>query len=156
MSESDDRTLEPPEADVLLERVLHAPRTLVWRAFTNPAELAAWFGPEGSVMTARDVQVDLRPGGGWSMQMRDADGGVLHRGRARILALEEPWLLVTEEDWAMAGLEPATLRTRIELTDAGEGRTRLRILQGPHGAMRGAAIGSWEQSLARLETLLAA
>lgn len=143
------------EMDALVERVLDAPRPAVWRAFTEPEQLAAWFGPEGVVVPPESVSMDLRSGGGWSMRMHDDAGRRLHEGTARILQIEHESLLVTEERWAMAGLQPTTLRTRIELHDAGDDRTLLRIVQGPHGDMVGAAVASWEAGLARLEALLA-
>jgi len=40
-------TTDPP--DVSISRVFAAPRALVYRAFTDPAQLAAWWGPTGSV-----------------------------------------------------------------------------------------------------------
>ena len=53
-------------AEVLrLSRRFKAPREAVFRAFTDPAALAKWFGPEG--VNVQNVQIDLRPGGAYSM-----------------------------------------------------------------------------------------
>ncbi|MGB9045582.1 MAG: SRPBCC domain-containing protein [Pseudolabrys sp.] len=35
------------EASVTLTRVFDAPRTLVWKAWTDPKMMARWFGPRG-------------------------------------------------------------------------------------------------------------
>lgn len=40
-------TTEPP--DLSITRAFDAPRALVYRAFTEPEQLAAWWGPTGSV-----------------------------------------------------------------------------------------------------------
>ncbi len=57
-----------------LSRRLKAPREAVFRAFTDPVELAKWFGPEG--VSARQVEIDLRPGGRYSLEMFETDGSI--------------------------------------------------------------------------------
>jgi uncharacterized protein YndB with AHSA1/START domain len=47
--------------EVTLTRILNAPRELVFKAWTDPKELAKWWGPHG--FTAPVCEVDLRPGG---------------------------------------------------------------------------------------------
>lgn len=58
--------------DLVLTRVLDAPRELVFRAWTDPKHLAHWFGPRG--FTNPVCEVDLRPGGLWRHVMRGPDG----------------------------------------------------------------------------------
>lgn len=48
-----------------------APETL-FAAFTDPARLARWWGPSGSVNEFREF--DLRPGGHWRFEMRTKEG----------------------------------------------------------------------------------
>jgi uncharacterized protein YndB with AHSA1/START domain len=45
-----------------LQRVLRAPRPVVFATFCNPAELAKWWGPKG--FTTPRVEFDPRVGGG--------------------------------------------------------------------------------------------
>jgi len=69
------RTRETPvdEARVLrLRRTFQARRERVFRAFTDPARLAGWWGPKG--MSAPVCELDLRPGGRWLTTMRAEDG----------------------------------------------------------------------------------
>lgn len=47
--------------------VIAAPREAIYRAFTDPAALAAWQAPEG--MTARTHAFDGRAGGGYLMSL---------------------------------------------------------------------------------------
>ena len=44
-----------------LTRLFDAPRTRVWKAWTDPKLLVQWWGPQG--MTAPACEVDARPGG---------------------------------------------------------------------------------------------
>jgi uncharacterized protein YndB with AHSA1/START domain len=52
--------------------VLPAPPARVFRAWTDPEHLAAWWGPKG--MRAGVVELDLRKGGRWRSSMIGADG----------------------------------------------------------------------------------
>jgi len=59
---------------MVLQRVIRAPRKLVWGAWMNPKTLPQWWGPDGySCKTAR---IDLRQGGEWVFDMIGPDGTV--------------------------------------------------------------------------------
>ena len=51
------------EREIVLTRVLDAPRALVFRAWTNIEHLGRWFGPAGFTCTTHAA--DLREGGHW-------------------------------------------------------------------------------------------
>jgi uncharacterized protein YndB with AHSA1/START domain len=53
-------------------RVFDAPLTLVWEAWTDPAQVAQWWGPRGFTLTHHSK--DLRPGGHWHYTMHGPDG----------------------------------------------------------------------------------
>jgi uncharacterized protein YndB with AHSA1/START domain len=55
-----------------MKRVLPAPRERVFRACTEPEELAEWWGPKG--FTARSIELDLRVGGNYRIAMQPPDG----------------------------------------------------------------------------------
>jgi uncharacterized protein YndB with AHSA1/START domain len=56
-------------------RVFDAPRELVWKAWTEPEQLAQWWGPRGIQTPLETIEVDLRPGGAFRMTMvSEADG----------------------------------------------------------------------------------
>jgi uncharacterized protein YndB with AHSA1/START domain len=63
---------EHADREIATTRVLHAPRALVFQAFTDPAHLARWWGPAGFTSTF-DV-FDARPGGAWRFVMHGPDG----------------------------------------------------------------------------------
>jgi uncharacterized protein YndB with AHSA1/START domain len=58
--------------DIVIERIIDAPRRLVWQAWTNPVHLARWWGPEH--FTSPVGHVDLRVGGKYHFCMRSPDG----------------------------------------------------------------------------------
>jgi uncharacterized protein YndB with AHSA1/START domain len=69
---------EPPGA-IFRERttrwVIDAPRAEVWRAWTEPEQLAEWWGPKGMSVPLDSVDMDVRPGGVFRLTMvADASG----------------------------------------------------------------------------------
>ena len=60
------------ERTVTFTRLLDAPRDLVWRAWTDPAHLAQWFGPRG--FTSSVPELDARAGGALRIVMHGPDG----------------------------------------------------------------------------------
>lgn len=59
----------------VLSRLFDAPLDRVYRAWTEPERLAAWFGPKGfETVTAK---LDFRPGGTYLYAIRSPDGKVL-------------------------------------------------------------------------------
>jgi uncharacterized protein YndB with AHSA1/START domain len=62
-------------AEIIVTRVFDAPRERVWRAWTEPAELARWWGKRGWTTPPDSVTMDVRPGGEFSLlSVSDEDG----------------------------------------------------------------------------------
>ncbi|MCK0208508.1 SRPBCC domain-containing protein [Starkeya koreensis] len=59
---------------MVLQRVIRAPRALVWDTWMNPQTLPQWWGPEG--YSCRTTRIDLRSGGEWVFDMIGPDGTV--------------------------------------------------------------------------------
>ncbi|MBS7700425.1 MULTISPECIES: SRPBCC family protein [unclassified Chelatococcus] len=59
---------------MVLQRVIQAPRRVVWSAWMNPVALPQWWGPDG--FSCRTKRIDLRKGGEWVFNMIAADGTV--------------------------------------------------------------------------------
>ncbi len=57
--------------DMVLIREFDAPRDLVWKCWTEPEHMAAWWGSEGM---RNEVELDVRPGGKQNITMIGADG----------------------------------------------------------------------------------
>lgn len=65
-----------PERGLVITRTFDAPRALVWKAWTEPAHLAHWWGqPKGATMPF--CTVDLRPGGVCRYCVKTPDGGTM-------------------------------------------------------------------------------
>ena len=60
------------EREITLTRVFDAPRALVFKAWTDPAQVARWWGPK--MFTNPVCEVDARPGGRLRIVMRAPDG----------------------------------------------------------------------------------
>ena len=58
--------------EVVTTRVFDAPRDLVWRAWSEPEHLRAWWGPKGFSDTIHAFE--FRPGGAWRHTMHGPDG----------------------------------------------------------------------------------
>lgn len=63
---------EHVEREIVVTRVVQAPRELVWKAFTEPEHVAQWWGPNGFTNTISEM--DVRPGGVWRFTMHGLDG----------------------------------------------------------------------------------
>ena len=48
--------------ELTVSRVVDAPRELVWRAFTEPEHLAAFWGGPGITVPVESVTMNVRPG----------------------------------------------------------------------------------------------
>ena len=63
----------PTDREIVVVRVVDAPRRMVFDAFSNPAHVPKWLlGPTGWTMPV--CEIDLRPGGAWRYVWRKADG----------------------------------------------------------------------------------
>lgn len=62
------------ERTMVLQRVIRAPRSIVWGAWMNPKTLPQWWGPDG--FSCRTKRIDLRTGGEWVFDMIAPDGTV--------------------------------------------------------------------------------
>lgn len=58
--------------DLVISRLLRAPRARLWQAWTDPALLAQWWCPKP--WTTEVLAFDLRPGGAFHTLMRGPDG----------------------------------------------------------------------------------
>jgi uncharacterized protein YndB with AHSA1/START domain len=60
------------EREIVLSRVISAPRELVFEAFTEVRHLSQWWGPDGFTTTTRAFE--FRVGGEWVFVMHGPDG----------------------------------------------------------------------------------
>lgn len=144
--------------ELQITRVFDAPRELVYRAFTDPDQLAQWFGPVGFSVPRESVEIDPRPGGVERFIMvSDTDPTMKSPVDARFTEVVENELLVGVEDSPPGETGPAgPVTVRIEFHDEDGGRTRIVIRQGPFsGEVTDMASEGWLSSFTKLDKLLA-
>jgi uncharacterized protein YndB with AHSA1/START domain len=144
----------PSDREVVFTRVFHAPRRLVFEAWTNPKHVTRWMlGPEGWTMPV--CEIDLRPGGEWHFVWRRTNGTQMEmRGVYREVV--PPERLVSTESWG--GDWPETVNTLLLVEE--DGRTTMtQTILYPSKEARDAATKTGmkdgaEQSYDRLDAYL--
>ncbi len=137
-----------------IERIFDAPPARVWRAMTEPALIAQWWG-RGNPLTVE--KLDLKPGGHWRF-VEHSDHG--HHGfEGRFAEVEPPHRIVQTFEWD--GAPGHVMLDATTLEDVGDGRTRLVTLSTAMSAEDVAAMMSngmeegMNASYAALDRLLA-
>ena len=141
------------DQDVLITRIFDVPRDEVFKAWTDPDEVSAWYGPAHMEVARESVRIDARVGGRWEVTMVPRSGGEGFAIGYEILELVEPELLVMRSD-PMPGQPEGTV-VRVELHDHGP-KTRMTLSDGPFPAAgRGHAEAGYESALDKLTAHLA-
>jgi uncharacterized protein YndB with AHSA1/START domain len=139
--------------EVRISRVFDAPREQVFKAWTDPDQVAAWYGPERFDTPRERIRIDPRPGGRYELTMVQRGSGAEFPIGYDIVELVEPELLVLRSDpMPEMGMHEPTV-TRVELEDLG-GRTRMTLIDGPYAESRHAEAG-WSAACDRLAALTA-
>ena len=136
-----------------MRRVLPAPRPVVFRALTEPRELAKWWGPEG--FTIPNVESDLRPGGGYRIAMQPSEGQLFYLV-GEFLDIAPPERLSSTFRWEDPDPEDRETVVTLWLRDIDGTSTELVLTQGDFATERRQALheDGWTQSLDKLEALL--
>ena len=140
---------------ILITRVFDAPRERVFRAWTEPDQVSAWFGPAHVETPREGIRIDLRVGGRYELTMVMPGGREFTIGYD-IVELVEPELLVLRADpMPEAGMHEPTI-VRVELHDHGP-KTRMTLTDGPQPpAGRDRAAAGWNGACDKLAALVAA
>jgi uncharacterized protein YndB with AHSA1/START domain len=152
---SDSTPVHGTEQEVLITRIFEAPRETVFRAWTDPDQVAAWYGPEHFDTPRERIRIDLRVGGRYELTMVQRDGGAEFAIGYEILELVEPELIVLRSDpMPEVGMhEPTVLR--VEFYDHGA-KTRMTLTDSPYPpAGRGHAEAGYNAAFDKLATLVA-
>jgi uncharacterized protein YndB with AHSA1/START domain len=152
---SDPTPMAATDQEVLITRIFEAPREQVFKAWTDPDEVAAWYGPE-HFDTPRDrINIDLRVGGRYELTMVQPEDGREFAVGYEIVELVEPELLVLRSDPMPEVGMPEPTVTRVELHDHGD-KTRMTLIDGPYPAAgRGHAEAGWSSAFDKLARRLA-
>jgi uncharacterized protein YndB with AHSA1/START domain len=118
-----------PDLDLGLERLIRAPRKVVWEAWTDPASLARWWLP--APMRCRVEQLDAVPGGGFVTSMSPDGSAFVPHLDACFLAVDVGERIVftnaVDSHWRPAAPEPLAMTAEIVLSDHPDG-TDYRVI----------------------------
>jgi uncharacterized protein YndB with AHSA1/START domain len=143
------------EREIRTERIFNAPRERVWRAMTDPALLAQWWGRGNKLVIER---LELERGGHWRF-VEHSDHGV-HGFEGRFREVAPPERMVQTFEWD--GMPGYPMVQTLLLEDLGDGRTRvvsqtLAFTREERDGMLGSGMeGGMNESYAALDRVLAA
>jgi uncharacterized protein YndB with AHSA1/START domain len=148
----------PTKRELVITRIIDAPRDLVFKAWTEPKHMAQWWGPKG--FTNPVCEMDVRPGGTLRIVMRAPDGVEYPMtGVFREIVTPERLVFTTvaEDQEGNPHLEGLTIVTFAEH----DGKTTLTVQTSAVGLtpesarmLEGMEAG-WTQSLERLAEYVA-
>jgi uncharacterized protein YndB with AHSA1/START domain len=111
------------DRDLVLTRVLNAPRDKVYQCWTQPDLLKQWFAPKP--WTTPKVEIDLRPGGASRFTMADEAGTEYPNPGQYLEVIPNERLVFTDAfvgDWAPS--EKPFFTAVLTFEDAGPGKTK--------------------------------
>jgi uncharacterized protein YndB with AHSA1/START domain len=146
-----EKTAEKTSLEIV--RFINVSPARVYDAWTDPAQLRQWFGPEN--VRTRNITADVRVGGKYRWELTSPDGEEMSAfGNYRELVpgkkIVFTWQWDDDEAW-----ENRTSVVTIELLDRRGGtELRLRHEQLPSEESRDRHTEGWNSLLARLEQFL--
>lgn len=120
---TDDVRLQKTDREIILSRDYDAPRELVWRAWTEPEQLARWWGPQGFRTTTHAHA--FTPGGAWRYTMHGPDGHD-YENQLTYREIHAPERLVYEIG-GVVDVEPVHFKTVVTFDELPGGRTRVTM-----------------------------
>jgi uncharacterized protein YndB with AHSA1/START domain len=145
----------PADREIRIERIFNAPRSRVWRAFTDPDQLKQWWGRGNDLEI---VRMEVEPGGHWRYIEHTPDGDHGFEGRYGEIVPEERIVMTFEWDGMPTHLSLET----VEFEDLGDSRTRVintslfLTTEDRDGMLQSGMEEGLNQSYAALDRLLAA
>jgi uncharacterized protein YndB with AHSA1/START domain len=149
--------IDPLRRELTISRSFDAPRALVWQAWTDPTQLAKWWGPNG--FTNPICEIDLRVGGEIHIVMRGPDGtDYPMRGMFKEIVAPEKLVFtnfpVDAQDQPMIdGWTSVTFAERDGKTDMTLHTRAIGLVERAAFMIMGMGAG-WSQSIERLAELL--
>ena len=135
-----------------MTRVLPAPPSVVFGTFTEPDQLARWWGPAG--FTVPSLEVEPRVGGGYRIEMQPPEGDAFHLvGEFR--EVDPPHRLAFTFVWEPP--DPDDVETLVELSFLARGEsTEVAFTQGAFKTepRRELHRDGWAESFDRLDDFL--
>lgn len=143
---------------VTVERQFDYPRERVFRAWTEPSELAQWRGSPGWHVETESLRGEQKLGGHhYHLKVRDSDPSTRVGTDGVYTEYFDPDVFVSRERiTGDPGIDPdVPLELRVEFSKTGRDGTLVRIIQGPYEPdVAGWHGEGWEKELTRLQEFL--
>lgn len=146
----------PSETEIVVTRSFAARRETVWAAWTTPELLRRWYGADGWVLDA--CEIDLRVGGAWRFVSRGPNGELMGHGGV-YLEVDAPARLRQTESFDDQWF-PGEAHDTLEFAEEGGGTTVTLTIRFPSREVRDAVVASpmregMSQGFRRLDAVLA-
>jgi|GEM_PF-193751 len=159
------RTKQASAQTLVITRTFNAPRSLVFKAWTEPERVVRWWGPKG--FTCPVCEIDLRLGGAYRNCMRSPEGkdfwsqGIYHEIEepSRIVCsdafADEQGNVMSPEQYGMSADWPTEAIITVTFTEH-VGKTRLTLQHWPlkPGPERDMCQQGWNETLDKLAEYL--
>jgi uncharacterized protein YndB with AHSA1/START domain len=140
------------DGSLRMTRVLPAPRTDTFRALTDSAQLARWWGPRG--FSIPSIDFDPSVGGTYRIAMQPPEGDLFHLS-GEFREVEPPSRLALTFRWDPPDPDDRETVATLSLEDLGN-ETEVSLIQGKFATAERRTIheGGWSDSFERLAELL--
>jgi uncharacterized protein YndB with AHSA1/START domain len=156
MTNEKEATYNTANREIVVSRLLNAPRELVFKVWTEPKHVAQWWGPNGFTNTIHEMEV--KPGGVWRFIMHGPDGRD-YPNKIIFIEVVKPERLVYRHS-GDDDTEPVNFhvtvtfekqgdKTKLTMRSIFESAAELERVVKEYGALEGA-----KQNIARLEEYL--
>ena len=127
-----------PDRDLLIDRVIRAPRDRVWNAWTDPNALGRWWLP--APMHCRVEELDVVPGGGFVTSMSE-DGQAFARHMDACFLVVDPGERIVftnalDSRWRPTLPAPVAMTAEITFADHPQGTDYRVVVRHPDAATR--------------------
>jgi uncharacterized protein YndB with AHSA1/START domain len=156
MNEKNQAATSTANREIIIMRVLDAPRELVFKAWIDPKHVAQWWGPRGFTNTIHEMNVT--PGGVWRFVMHGPDG-IDYKNKIVFIEVVKPERLVYSHSGEGEG-ESGQFHVTVNFAEQG-GKTGLTLqmlfasVEERDKTIEFGAVEGGSQTLDRLEAYLA-
>ncbi len=147
------------DREIVITRLIDAPRELVWEAWTDPKQVVKWWGPNGFSTTIE--KMDVRVGGIWKHVMHGPDG-TDYPNLSVFKEIVKPERIVYQHAGGIKERGGACFKGTWTFEDQGGGKTKLTLRlifasskECDHTIKEYQAIEGGNQTLGRLSEYLA-
>ncbi|CAN5871389.1 SRPBCC family protein [soil metagenome] len=157
-----EKSAETESQDLVISRLLHAPRVKLWQAWSDPKLLKEWWCPKP--WTTEVLAFDMRPGGAFHTLMKGPEGGVSDNPGSFLEVVPQQRIVITSA--LVAGWRPGTpwlcftavISMSDESDDKGQGTRYIATVMHPDKATKDqheklGFFGGWNTCIDQLEAL---